>query len=335
VEIIGGVESEGRGKRKERETLRGLTMGSIKMTKESGDRIRCVVVGDKYPCWLPHCGALGLEVARVYVQSTDFVKIIASQVLSTCEVQVGEIPSKFPLSSVVLVDGPATTRILEEAKMSRTKMVLSTRRRRRAAHGWAVRTQALIHNLLGGVTEKTQELVVHLPVNSPLVSLSGEPRGGQERDASTVLIVNEFCHLMRKIPDPLEVFPLRSLNLGTDQRPVYHGGGLLPTFLDRSTWVLTRCLSATQWGKRRVTRLEVLLANDYPEDIAKALLEESGADDVFVNSCPAVGCFISGAQPWLAALSQNEGGRRETRNSLFNVLQNRHVTQFSFSRIGR
>jgi hypothetical protein len=54
--------------------------------------------------------------------------------------------------------------------------------------------------------------------------------------------------------------------------------------------------------------LEVLLAkNDYPEDVAKALVEEVSATNAFVNSCPAVGCFLAGAQPWLATLV-NEGG---------------------------
>jgi hypothetical protein len=50
------------------------------------------------------------------------------------------------------------------------------------------------------------------------------------------------------------------------------------------------------------------LANDHPEDVAKALVDEGKASDDFVDSCPAVGCYISGAQPWLATLNRNEGG---------------------------
>jgi hypothetical protein len=93
----------------------------------------------------------------------------------------------------------------------------------------------------GGVTGKIQQLVIHLPAASPLVSF--EPRIKESppgRDASTVLMVNECCLLLRKIPD-------------------------------------------------------------HPEDVAKALIEEGGAGNEFVNYCPAAGCFISGAhQPWLA-----------------------------------
>jgi hypothetical protein len=39
---------------------------------------------------------------------------------------------------------------------------------------------------------------------------------------------------------------------------------------DRWTWVMTRNARAEysgRWSKRRVNRIEVLLANDYPEDI--------------------------------------------------------------------
>jgi hypothetical protein len=64
--------------------------------------------------------------------------------------------------------------------------------------------------------------------------------------------------------------------------------------------VLTRCARAEstgKWGKRGVNRLEILLANNYPEDVAKALVDEGKATDDFVDSCPAVGCYISGAQP--------------------------------------
>ena len=65
------VEDEMKGRRKiERETLRGLTTGVIKMSG-SRQRLRCIVVGDKFPSWLPHCGALGLEVVCVQVRSNE------------------------------------------------------------------------------------------------------------------------------------------------------------------------------------------------------------------------------------------------------------------------
>jgi hypothetical protein len=53
-----------------------------------------------------------------------------------------------------------------------------------------------------------------------------------------------------------------------------------------------------------------MLANDYPEDVAKALVKEGGSTDEFVNSYSSVGCSISGAQPWLATLVTNKGGNK-------------------------
>ena len=50
------------------------------------------------------------------------------------------------------------------------------------------------------------------------------------------------------------------------------------------------------------------VANNYPKDVAKALVE-GGATDAFVDSCPAVRCFLAGGLPWLLTLlGTNEGG---------------------------
>jgi hypothetical protein len=165
---------------------------------------------------------------------------------------------------------------------------------------------------------KSETMVVHFPITSPFSGFSPIVRESPGRDASTVLLANEYSRLLRRIPDPLEVFPLRCVNLGTEAWPVYHGGGILPSSLSRKTWVLTRCAraeSSGKWGKRGVNRLEILLANDYPEDVAKALVDEAKATDEFVDSCPAVGCYISGAQPWLASLNRNEGGESNKNES--------------------
>ena len=59
------VEKRGRGNN-EQETLRGLTTGFIKMSVWK-QRLWCIVEGNKFPSWLPHCGALGLEMVCVQV----------------------------------------------------------------------------------------------------------------------------------------------------------------------------------------------------------------------------------------------------------------------------
>jgi hypothetical protein len=105
------------------------------------------------------------------------------------------------------------------------------------------------------------------------------------------------------------------VNLWSEKWPVHHVAGLSPASLDRSRWVLTSCLSQGKWGKQRVNQPEVLLANNCPEDVAKALVHNGGATDAFVNACPAAGCFISGAQPWLSFLGK-KGGTNKTKSSM-------------------
>ena len=76
-----GVEKRGKGKN-ERGTLRGLTTSVIKI---SGHRQRLwyIVVGNKFCSWLPHCGALGLEVVCVQVRSNEFINIIYKKTADT------------------------------------------------------------------------------------------------------------------------------------------------------------------------------------------------------------------------------------------------------------
>jgi hypothetical protein len=115
--------------------LQGLTIGSVKMGLDSRAWSRCVVAGDKLPCWLPHCSALGLEVVRVCLKSDEFLKIVEKQVADACVIQLGELPARFPLALVVLIDGPALNSLLVEASQSEAKIVMSMQERQRAAQG--------------------------------------------------------------------------------------------------------------------------------------------------------------------------------------------------------
>ncbi len=135
----------------ERETLRGLTTGSIRMESEASARVRCIVVGDKFPSWLPHCGGLGLEVTRACLLSDACLSTVKTQVSEECIVQVGRFPTSHPLASVVLVDGPATNAVLAGATLSEATLVLSTHARRRRAAGWLERSHTLSHQDVGGV----------------------------------------------------------------------------------------------------------------------------------------------------------------------------------------
>ena len=52
------VTTQGDGKQ-ERKPERTDYIGFIKMTRHLRAWTRCIVVGDRFPCWLPHCGVLG------------------------------------------------------------------------------------------------------------------------------------------------------------------------------------------------------------------------------------------------------------------------------------
>jgi hypothetical protein len=69
-----------------------------------------------------------------------------------------------------------------------------------------------------------------------------------QQDASTVLPVNKHSCLLWAIPDPLEVFPLRCVNLESEAWPACHRAGLLPATLDQKAWVLTRCAKVESVG---------------------------------------------------------------------------------------
>jgi hypothetical protein len=93
------------------------------------------------------------------------------------------------------------------------------------------------------------------------------------RDASTVLCVQAPANKYRPAPPYCIVTPLGCINLGTDLRPYYHGGGLLPASLDRKTEVLTPGVFApkTKWALRPLTVEEVLVAKDFSKVLSDLL----------------------------------------------------------------
>jgi hypothetical protein len=134
------------------------------------------------------------------------------------------------------------------------------------------------------------------------------------RDASTVLSLTEHAKFFRPKPELKVIDPLRCVNLGSSDKPIYHGRGLLPAVLSHDTWVLTPFLYSPkankQWGLRRLGIRETLSCLDFPDDWAK-WLAAAGVDRAFVAKQPAMACFVAGATRWLTALfSDNEGGKK-------------------------
>ena len=70
------------------------------------------MVEDKFPCWLPHCGAPGLEVAQARACLDELMKMTERQVFVDARVtQVGKTPSSLPLVSVLPMDGLALSAV--------------------------------------------------------------------------------------------------------------------------------------------------------------------------------------------------------------------------------
>jgi hypothetical protein len=93
------------------------------------------------------------------------------------------------------------------------------------------------------------------------------------RDASTVLSAQAPARKYRPSPPRCVLEPLGCENLGTDARPFYHGGGLLPSGLDWKTKVLSPGIYAPKkhWALRGLTVEEVLFAKDFNKVLAGLL----------------------------------------------------------------
>jgi hypothetical protein len=164
---------------------------------------------------------------------------------------------------------------------------------------------------LGGVTESIVDLSIYQPPGALPLAL-GPPLAPEiPRDASTVLSLKEHSSMFRPIPSPDVVEPLNCINLGTTEKPIYHGRGLLPGRLNRHTWVLTPFLCSPkakrEWGLRRLGIHEMLACLDYPDDWA-TWLERAGVDRTFVERQPPMSCFVAGGSRWLDALFKDDEG---------------------------
>jgi hypothetical protein len=83
----------------------------------------------------------------------------------------------------------------------------------------------------------------------------------------------------------------------TDTLPFYHGGGLLPAGVNRSTRVLTPMLFARQgkWGKRAMTHEEVLKAKDFSSaDIDR--FDDFVVDNEFYEGLTPGKCLAEGVK---------------------------------------
>jgi hypothetical protein len=274
-------------------------------------------MGDQFSAWLPHVGFLGLKVVGILLKSDKLLDLLEKKYGDQCDVQVGDWASTQMKAEVILVDGVVDKEVCAVASKSEARLMLSTTRKRSRAKNdlpssWKLTTRDRIsHKLVGGVTEKIADLSIYQP--SDATAIDPGPALVQEvpRDASTVLSLKEHAQFFRPIPTPEVIEPLRCVNLGTTEKPIYHGRGLLPATLSRNTWVLTPFLyspkAKREWGLRRLGIRETLMCLDYPDDWAK-WLTHAGVDRSFVELQPPMACFVAGASRYLSVMFKDNGG---------------------------
>jgi hypothetical protein len=119
-----------------------------------------------------------------------------------------------------------------------------------------VSRERISHPSVGGITERVGDLSVHQPVDATTLKVGTPLLPALPRDASTVLSLTEHAKFFRPKPEPEVIDPLRCVNLGSSDKPIYHGRGLLPAVLSHDTWVFTPFLYSpkanNQWGLRRL-----------------------------------------------------------------------------------
>jgi hypothetical protein len=285
-----------------RPTLQGLTVGTVRV----GGRVRrrdVAVWGKEFPSWLPCLDALGLHVTMVFVERDGGLAMIQRFVDEECQILVlGHIGNLIELVrpmvedvDTLLIDGGPAGEAMVLAEGLGFKHIVSTRMSRRIPKGWQ---QSLVvdHTEIGGVTNTILRMSrLHKgPASDERLRIDR----AAPRDVSTILNVKSNRVVFLDAPKDVAVTPLGVINLAeTGAVPYYHGGGLLPARVNRSTRVLTPSIyaSAGKWGRRALSHEEVLKPKDLTsEDIRR--LEGFGLTNEFYEALAPVKCLAAGYQ---------------------------------------
>jgi hypothetical protein len=143
-------------------------------------------VGDNFCAWLPHVGGLGLKVVGIMLQNDTLLNLLDSKVKANCDVQVGNWHLARMQADVVLVDGVASSDVLNLAQQSGTRLILSTQRKRcsnRATPSeWTqVGRERISHSFVGGVTERVVDLSIYQPTGAVALHLGPVEEGCSAR----------------------------------------------------------------------------------------------------------------------------------------------------------
>jgi hypothetical protein len=225
-------------------TLRGMTMGGVKISTKKGlITLPCVLASKGFPSWLLVLQELKLSPVLVLLSTRRYVAVVQALVPHSCRIIVGQ-PADAPsigwhtLGSkpIGLVDGGFKHLLSDWFGSLGMRRVYDTCQQRRAIDGWHNTSISLRHATLGGVTTGRARISAAFrditPKPSPIPQIA-------PRDASTMLSAKGASYHYRQAPSERHTQNFACVNVGTPEKPVYHGGGWLPAPLTKATRVLT------------------------------------------------------------------------------------------------
>jgi hypothetical protein len=300
-----------------RPTLRGLTVGAMEVGNSDARQEVCVW-GDAFPSWLLCLDSLGLRARRVMLRSARFLECIKAVVDTDCTIMVVEdvtgcldlMRAKCQNLELMLVDSGPTSEVVSFARATYVRTIITKRIGQRIPVGWGQTMVVLRHEEVGGVTNSQ----VRMSRSSTGPGLGTKPMVTKlaPRDASTILDIKGHQVTFMDAPKSVDVEPLAVLNMGAaSAMAYYHGGGLLPSSVNRSTRVLTPSLFARpgKWGRRALSLVEVLKAKDLSADDIDRL-EEFELTNEFFDALLPVKCLTEGYKALV-----NGGGEEKVKEN--------------------
>lgn len=279
--------------------------------------------------WLPVLRQMGYRPVLVFLRDKTYLSEVQDSVPAGCAILTGHdwrvfgtTLHPFQSTHTAFVDGKPSPDVFQLCVKMTLSVVFGIDAPRKVPPGWMLRRVLVEHHLVGGVTT-TKTFVVgcihttqveqahfHVPPERPFVA----------RDLSTVLdattapprssnpLKPSFSRAAEK-EDHLAEFEVR--NLGTEESPIYHGGGWLPTMPTPDLWVKTPSVFVTgnKWALRPLQGREFLYAHDWGDAFVK-LMAPSVLDDEFPAITPGNSLISGMRQLSQLFVQQLDGGTK-------------------------
>ena len=258
--------------------LRGLAMGVV---EPAAHQLRpCLVLGLKFPCWLPALRQMGYEPVFVVLQDDRYQEQVRAILPGSSQVVVGrrwadlvtDLSLLLDRPTVAFIDGRGSGELFRIFESVQVKLVFTLGWLRRVPRNWTVHHETVQHHLVGGVSTSSSTVVAL--AHSSLCShdvLELSRRDEVPMDMSTLLYdktpTRPRLSRAAEHEENLCTFEVRDVRGKGTTQAVYHGGGWLPPFPSYRTMVKTRSvyLPDHRWAVRPLLRQEFLAVYDWSD----------------------------------------------------------------------